>query len=102
MSFQLFQTLNLGQRKLLLVRIFFFRFILMARSCPSGWTAFNSRCFLYVPRVLNWAQAERNCQSMGGNLASVHSFQELYFLLNFFIYFFYYCNGNGRGRLPPT
>ncbi|XP_059210527.1 ladderlectin-like [Centropristis striata] len=32
----------------------------------------NSRCFLYVKQLMNWAQAERNCQSMGANLASVH------------------------------
>uniref|UniRef100_A0A8P4GQF2 C-type lectin domain-containing protein n=1 Tax=Dicentrarchus labrax TaxID=13489 RepID=A0A8P4GQF2_DICLA len=64
--------------------------------CYFGWTAFNSRCFLYVPRVLNWAQAERNCQSMGGNLASA------LFLIKLLYIFFLYCNGNGRGRRPPT
>ncbi|XP_038587371.1 type-2 ice-structuring protein-like isoform X2 [Micropterus salmoides] len=45
-------------------------------SCPSGWTAFNDRCFLYVPRSTSWAVAERNCMSMGGHLASVHNIQE--------------------------
>ncbi|XP_045919990.1 type-2 ice-structuring protein-like [Micropterus dolomieu] len=45
-------------------------------SCSEVWTAFNGRCFLYIPRSMNWAAAERNCMSMGGNLASVHNIQE--------------------------
>uniref|UniRef100_A0A3Q3EH48 C-type lectin domain-containing protein n=1 Tax=Labrus bergylta TaxID=56723 RepID=A0A3Q3EH48_9LABR len=45
-------------------------------GCPSGWTADNGRCFLYVPRAMHWVDAERNCQSQGGNLASVHSFDD--------------------------
>ncbi|XP_038586863.1 type-2 ice-structuring protein-like [Micropterus salmoides] len=44
--------------------------------CPFGWTAFKGRCFLYVPRVMSWAAAERNCRSMGGHLASIHNIQE--------------------------
>ncbi|GLD46008.1 type-2 ice-structuring protein-like protein [Lates japonicus] len=45
-------------------------------GCSTGWTNFNGRCFHFVPRHLTWAQAERNCQSMGANLASVHNAQE--------------------------
>ncbi|XP_059210528.1 ladderlectin-like, partial [Centropristis striata] len=45
-------------------------------SCPGGWRKINGRCFLYVPRALNWAQAERNCQSLGANLASVYRAEE--------------------------
>ncbi|XP_039678987.1 type-2 ice-structuring protein-like isoform X2 [Perca fluviatilis] len=45
-------------------------------SCPRGWTRYNGRCFLYVPTAITWAKAERNCQSLGGNLASVHNIQE--------------------------
>ncbi|XP_060918397.1 type-2 ice-structuring protein-like isoform X2 [Labrus mixtus] len=45
-------------------------------GCPSGWTADNGRCFLYVPRAMRWVDAERNCQYRGGNLASVHSFDD--------------------------
>ncbi|XP_044198421.1 ladderlectin-like [Thunnus albacares] len=41
-------------------------------SCPSRWIEYNGRCFLFVPRTLTWAQAERNCQSMGAHLASIH------------------------------
>uniref|UniRef100_A0A3B3USW4 Ladderlectin-like n=1 Tax=Poecilia latipinna TaxID=48699 RepID=A0A3B3USW4_9TELE len=45
-------------------------------SCPSGWTLYRSRCFRYFSSAYTWAQAERNCISMGGNLASVHSSEE--------------------------
>ncbi|XP_059210475.1 ladderlectin-like [Centropristis striata] len=45
-------------------------------SCPGRWRLINGRCFLYVPGARNWAQAERNCQSMGANLASVHRADE--------------------------
>uniref|UniRef100_A0A8C9WZ46 C-type lectin domain-containing protein n=1 Tax=Sander lucioperca TaxID=283035 RepID=A0A8C9WZ46_SANLU len=45
-------------------------------SCPSGWSGYNGRCFLYVPTAMTWADAEKNCLYHGGNLASVHSFDE--------------------------
>uniref|UniRef100_A0A3B4H0T1 Ladderlectin-like n=1 Tax=Pundamilia nyererei TaxID=303518 RepID=A0A3B4H0T1_9CICH len=46
------------------------------RGCPHGWSRIHRRCFLYVPRAMNWAAAERNCLSMGANLASVHTSAE--------------------------
>uniref|UniRef100_A0A3B4H8N8 Ladderlectin-like n=1 Tax=Pundamilia nyererei TaxID=303518 RepID=A0A3B4H8N8_9CICH len=48
----------------------------MSSGCPHGWSYFNHRCFVYVPRSMSWGQAERNCKSMGGHLASVHSSNE--------------------------
>ncbi|KAF1389665.1 hypothetical protein PFLUV_G00075820 [Perca fluviatilis] len=39
--------------------------------CPDGWTMFNTRCLLYVPKNMTWAQAEQHCRYMTGNLASV-------------------------------
>uniref|UniRef100_A0A668U3C4 C-type lectin domain-containing protein n=1 Tax=Oreochromis aureus TaxID=47969 RepID=A0A668U3C4_OREAU len=50
------------------------------RGCPQGWTRIRRRCFLYVPRAMNWAAAERNCLSMGGNLASVHTSTEYHLI----------------------
>ncbi|XP_044198221.1 ladderlectin-like [Thunnus albacares] len=44
--------------------------------CPDGWTKYNIRCFLFVPEALSWAQAEKNCLSMGAHLASVHGTEE--------------------------
>ncbi|XP_017289098.1 ladderlectin-like [Kryptolebias marmoratus] len=43
------------------------------RLCPRGWSPAYGRCFKYVSRRLTWAQAERNCLSMRGNLASIRS-----------------------------
>ncbi|XP_043954892.1 type-2 ice-structuring protein-like [Gambusia affinis] len=45
-------------------------------KCRNGWNLIHGRCFKYVPRRLTWAEAEKNCISMGGNLASVHSSEE--------------------------
>ncbi|XP_072232079.1 ladderlectin-like [Leuresthes tenuis] len=45
-------------------------------ACSPGWTNVNGRLFIYIPNPMSWAQAEKNCISMGGNLASVHSAQE--------------------------
>ncbi|XP_023202876.1 ladderlectin-like [Xiphophorus maculatus] len=46
------------------------------RICPHGWTKINSRCFRYVATPMTWANAEKNCLSMGANLASVHNLYE--------------------------
>ncbi|XP_039659382.1 type-2 ice-structuring protein-like isoform X2 [Perca fluviatilis] len=49
-------------------------------ACPASWMKYNDRCFLYVPRELDWSDAEKNCQSFKGNLASVHSIEEYHFI----------------------
>ncbi|XP_054912081.1 ladderlectin-like [Poeciliopsis prolifica] len=48
--------------------------------CPAGWSQFNRRCFIFIPRTMSWAMAQRNCVSLQGTLASVHSFQEYHFI----------------------
>ncbi|KAJ8337091.1 hypothetical protein SKAU_G00383110 [Synaphobranchus kaupii] len=48
--------------------------------CPPGWTEFNERCFKFISGSTNWADAEINCQNIGGNLASVHSEEEYAFI----------------------
>ncbi|XP_070689932.1 type-2 ice-structuring protein-like isoform X2 [Pempheris klunzingeri] len=45
-------------------------------SCPCGWTENYDRCFFYVSRKMRWPEAEKNCNSMNGNLASVRSIEE--------------------------
>ncbi|XP_038554000.1 ladderlectin-like [Micropterus salmoides] len=45
-------------------------------ACSGRWSEFSGRCFHYVPKPMTWAQAEKNCESMGGNLASVHNLLE--------------------------
>ncbi|XP_022596836.1 galactose-specific lectin nattectin-like [Seriola dumerili] len=50
--------------------------------CPSGWTQFGSRCFIFYFSPRPWLDAETFCISIGGNLASVHSADEHFFLRN--------------------
>nr|XP_024657134.1 ladderlectin-like [Maylandia zebra] len=45
-------------------------------SCPAGWTEYNNKCYFYVSTPLPWGDAQRNCQSMSANLASVQSLGE--------------------------
>ncbi|XP_059417233.1 ladderlectin-like isoform X1 [Carassius carassius] len=45
----------------------------IAERCPNGWTNFGVRCFRFFSQSVNWVTAERNCQSLDANLASVHS-----------------------------
>uniref|UniRef100_UPI0037E96442 C-type mannose receptor 2-like n=1 Tax=Semicossyphus pulcher TaxID=241346 RepID=UPI0037E96442 len=50
---------------------------LVKRLCFHGhWSHFNGRYFRYFPTCRTWAQAEKACQSVGGNLASVHNIEE--------------------------
>ncbi|XP_047436165.1 ladderlectin-like [Mugil cephalus] len=42
------------------------------RYCP-GWSKYKGRYFMYIPTPMTWASAEKNCQSLGGNLASVRN-----------------------------
>ncbi|XP_054460925.1 type-2 ice-structuring protein-like [Anoplopoma fimbria] len=46
-------------------------------SCPTNWTQHDSRCFHFVETTLSWAQAQKHCQSKGGNLASIHNLGEV-------------------------
>jgi hypothetical protein len=57
-------------------------FPLSAFSCPSGWQEFGGRCYLLVSIGMSWADAEKNCNSKGGHLASVHSSAESTFIHN--------------------
>ncbi|XP_027894868.1 ladderlectin-like [Xiphophorus couchianus] len=53
---------------------------LLRSSCPAGWRKFNNRCFIYIPRTMTWARAQRNCVSLQATLASIHSFQEYHYI----------------------
>ncbi|XP_014330496.2 galactose-specific lectin nattectin-like [Xiphophorus maculatus] len=53
---------------------------LLRSSCPAGWSHFNHRCFIYIPRNMTWATAQRNCVSLQATLASIQNFQEYHFI----------------------
>uniref|UniRef100_A0A4W6G058 C-type lectin domain-containing protein n=1 Tax=Lates calcarifer TaxID=8187 RepID=A0A4W6G058_LATCA len=40
-------------------------------ACPSGWTEFCSRCYQFQAAEKDWADAEKACTLLGGNLASI-------------------------------
>ncbi|XP_008434295.1 ladderlectin-like isoform X1 [Poecilia reticulata] len=69
--------------KLLAVFLLVFSVVIQTSiTCPSGWMPINNRCFLYVPNDMTWANAEKNCLSMGANLASVHNRDEYRWVQN--------------------
>ncbi|XP_039538835.1 C-type mannose receptor 2-like [Pimephales promelas] len=50
--------------------------------CPATWTQYGLRCYKFISHPTNWITAQRNCQSLGANLASVHNKLENKFLLS--------------------
>jgi hypothetical protein len=51
-------------------------------SCPSGWHEFDGHCYISVLNRATWDNAEKDCISKGGHLASVHSAEEDLFIFN--------------------
>ncbi|XP_053174060.1 galactose-specific lectin nattectin-like [Scomber japonicus] len=48
--------------------------------CPSGWTQFERHCYIFYNVEKDWADAERICSSLSGNLVSIHTKDEYKFL----------------------
>ena len=42
-------------------------------NCPSGWTPYWYGCYYFDSTQRSWSSARDNCQSLGGNLVSIHS-----------------------------
>ncbi|XP_067261102.1 ladderlectin [Chanodichthys erythropterus] len=55
----------------------------IGRRCPAGWDKFGTQCFKFFSKSKSWADAEKHCVDLGGNLASVHSDLTHTFLKNF-------------------
>ncbi|XP_059356181.1 ladderlectin-like [Carassius carassius] len=51
-------------------------------KCPFGWINFGVQCYRFFSQSVNWITAEKSCQSLDANLASVHSKPENDFLLS--------------------
>ncbi|XP_077407913.1 lithostathine-1-alpha-like isoform X2 [Vanacampus margaritifer] len=43
------------------------------KSCPKGWLQLDSHCYIYQVEHRTFADAERVCQIIGGNLVSIHN-----------------------------
>ncbi|XP_052437870.1 galactose-specific lectin nattectin-like [Carassius gibelio] len=69
-------------RSLLLLFIVFSVGNAEVKKCTHGWTNFGVQCYKFFSQAVNWVTAERKCQSLDANLASVHSKIEQDFLLS--------------------
>ena len=49
--------------------------------CPSGWTRFNSYCYLVSSSIKPRSQARAYCRSMGGDLVKINGPEENEFVL---------------------
>ncbi|XP_034534284.1 ladderlectin-like isoform X2 [Notolabrus celidotus] len=41
--------------------------------CPAGWAQLAARCYQFQKNAKSWADAERHCTLLSGNLASIQS-----------------------------
>jgi len=41
------------------------------KRCPAGWKEYNGRCYKYVATKMTWADAEKHCLSLCGNMVSI-------------------------------
>ncbi len=49
-------------------------------SCPVGWELFDGHCYQLVANTATWTEAEEDCNTKGGHLASIHSEDENTFI----------------------
>ncbi|XP_067668411.1 uncharacterized protein [Haliotis asinina] len=49
-------------------------------SCPSGWSAYNGNCYLYVNVDMNYADASSHCQALGAIVSPTKDKEELDFV----------------------
>ncbi|KAM6894704.1 ladderlectin-like [Lycodopsis pacificus] len=52
----------------------------MEAYCPYGWTHYEHKCFIFINSFKTWIEAEYYCVFVGGNLASIHSYEQNHFL----------------------
>uniref|UniRef100_A0A673J238 Galactose-specific lectin nattectin-like n=1 Tax=Sinocyclocheilus rhinocerous TaxID=307959 RepID=A0A673J238_9TELE len=45
----------------------------IGRRCTKGWEKLGTQCFRYFSDLKPWAEAEKQCLNLGGNLVSIHS-----------------------------
>lgn len=51
-----------------------------AARCPPRWLQFGLRCFAFYPVWSSWSDADSLCYRSGGNLASIHTPDERWFV----------------------
>ncbi|XP_071797277.1 C-type lectin domain family 4 member M-like [Asterias amurensis] len=55
--------------------------VIVLSSCPTGWVKWHQSCYILLPDMMNWMQAEAACNRLGSNLIVPDSKEE-----NDFIY----------------
>ncbi|XP_065141192.2 galactose-specific lectin nattectin-like [Paramisgurnus dabryanus] len=56
-----------------------------AHECHHGWTPFGTKCYKFFSESVDWVTAEKNCQSVDANLASVRNTVQNNFLLSLLV-----------------
>ncbi|XP_051912966.1 galactose-specific lectin nattectin-like isoform X4 [Hippocampus zosterae] len=75
MAFALRSLLLLCGISALLTGVWSFQ-VVKVPSCPKGWVRLENRCFYVVDQHRAFEDAERACQALGGNLASILNARE--------------------------
>ncbi|KAM4597994.1 C-type mannose receptor 2 [Polymixia lowei] len=50
-------------------------------ECDVGWQAFQAGCYKLTSEKIDWGMAQKTCQKMEANLASIHTLPELEFII---------------------
>ncbi|XP_028647981.1 CD209 antigen-like protein E [Erpetoichthys calabaricus] len=51
-------------------------------GCPAGWVLFNSKCYFFSTDKMDWYLSDADCNSLGGHLVIIESYEEQQFLKN--------------------
>lgn len=54
----------------------------LAEGCTFGWMEFHGSCYRLNPRRLTWGEALKTCKKLSGNLVSIHTLEELEFIVH--------------------
>uniref|UniRef100_A0A8C6SS91 C-type lectin domain-containing protein n=1 Tax=Neogobius melanostomus TaxID=47308 RepID=A0A8C6SS91_9GOBI len=49
-------------------------------DCPRDWSQLGTRCFRFFKAEQSWTMAEKSCNNLGGNLASIRNYWENVFI----------------------
>ena len=65
--------------KIILVQLICKCLSAFAECFENGWSAFGTNCYKVIPvdeNGINWFDAQKGCESLGSNLASIHDQSE--------------------------
>uniref|UniRef100_A0A8C4T1R5 CD209 antigen-like protein E n=1 Tax=Erpetoichthys calabaricus TaxID=27687 RepID=A0A8C4T1R5_ERPCA len=62
--------------------IFLVLYCRICSGCPAGWVLFNSKCYFFSTDKMDWYLSDADCNSLGGHLVIIESYEEQQFLKN--------------------